>query len=73
MNHEMVDGIQKRRKLFTVDYTGFGWVMIKNGVFEDEKIKYPWFPLRCRHSNLELFRICVVKTFHSVSTIMIRL
>ena len=43
MNHEMVDGIQKRKKPFTVDYTGFGWVMIQNGVFENEKMKYPWF------------------------------
>ena len=25
MNHEMVDGISKRKKPFTVDYTGFGW------------------------------------------------
>jgi hypothetical protein len=43
MNHEMVDGITKRKKPFTVDYTGFGWVMIKNGVFEHEEMKYPWF------------------------------
>ena len=43
MNHEMVDGIQKRKKPFTVDYTGFGWVLIKNGVFEHEEMKYPWF------------------------------
>jgi hypothetical protein len=43
MNHEMVDGISKRRKPFTVDYTGFGWVLIKNGVFENEEMKYPWF------------------------------
>ena len=43
MNHEMVDGIQKRRKPFTCDYTGFGWVMIKNGVFEHPDMKYPWF------------------------------
>ena len=43
MNHEMVDGIQKRRKPFTCDYTGFGWVMIKKGVFEHPDMKYPWF------------------------------
>jgi hypothetical protein len=43
MNHEMVDGISKRRKPFTVDYTGFGWVMVKNGVFEHSEMKYPWF------------------------------
>ena len=33
MNHEMVESISKRNKPFTVDYTGFGWVMIKHGVF----------------------------------------
>ena len=43
MNHEMVEGISKRKKPFTVDYTGFGWVLIKKGVFEHEDIKYPWF------------------------------
>ena len=43
MNHEMVDSIQNRKKPFTVDYTGFGWVMIRKGVFEDDKMKYPWF------------------------------
>ena len=43
MNHETVESIQKRRKPFTVDYTGFGWVMIQKGVFEDKKMKYPWF------------------------------
>lgn len=43
MNHEMVDTIGNRKKPFTVDYTGFGWVLIKNGVFEHEQIKYPWF------------------------------
>ena len=43
MNHEMVEGISKRKKPFTVDYTGFGWVLIKKGVFEHEEMKYPWF------------------------------
>ena len=43
MNHEMVDGISKRKKPFTVDYTGFGWVMIEHGVFENTEMKYPWF------------------------------
>ena len=33
--------MSKRKKPFTVDYTGFGWVMIENGVFE--KLEYPWF------------------------------
>ena len=43
MNHETIESISKRRKPFTVDYIGFGWVMIKNGVFEHEQMKYPWF------------------------------
>ena len=43
MNHEMVDGIQKRKKPFTVDYTGFGWVMIRKGVVETKEMKYPRF------------------------------
>ena len=43
MNHEMVDTIGNRKKPFTVDYTGFGWVLIKKGVFEHENMKYPWF------------------------------
>ena len=43
MNHEMVEGIVKRRKPFTVDYSGFGWLLIKKGVFEHPEMKYPWF------------------------------
>jgi len=43
MNHETCETMQKRRKPFTVDYTGFGWVLIKNGVFENPEMKYPWF------------------------------
>ena len=43
MNHETGESMSKRKKPFTVDYTGFGWVLIKNGVFEHEKMKYPWF------------------------------
>ena len=41
MNHETGDTMSKRRKSFTVDYTGFGWVLIKKGVFEN--LEYPWF------------------------------
>ena len=49
MNHETLDTIQKRTKPFTVDYAGFGWLLIQKGVFEDfdengkKKIEYPWF------------------------------
>ena len=41
MNHETVESISKRKKPFTVDYTGFGWVCIQKGGFE--KLPYPWF------------------------------
>ena len=41
MNHETVETMSRRKKIFTVDYTGFGWVLIKNGVFES--LEYPWF------------------------------
>ena len=41
MNHETLETMAKRKKPFTVDYTGFGWVMIKKGVFEG--LEYPWF------------------------------
>ena len=43
MNHETIESISKRRKPFTVDYTGFGWLLIKNGVFEHKEMPYPWF------------------------------
>ena len=43
MNHETGETMSKRKKPFTVDYTGFGWVLIKHGVWEHEEMKYPWF------------------------------
>ena len=43
MNHETGETMTKRKKPFTVDYTGFGWCLIKKGVFEHEGMKYPWF------------------------------
>ena len=43
MNHETIESISKRKKPFTVDYSGFGWLLIKNGVFEHEGMPYPWF------------------------------
>ena len=33
--------VKKSTDLFTVDYTGFGWMLIKKGVIE--KMQYPWF------------------------------
>ena len=43
MNHETIETMSKRRKPFTCDYTGFGWLLIKHGVFEHEGLPYPWF------------------------------
>ena len=43
MNHETGETMSKRKKPFTVDYTGFGWLLVKNGVFEHKDMKYPWF------------------------------
>ena len=43
MNHETIESISKRKKPFTVDYTGFGWLLIKKGVFEHKEMTYPWF------------------------------
>ena len=43
MNHETIESISKRKKPFTVDYSGFGWLLIKKGVFEHEQMPYPWF------------------------------
>jgi len=33
--------MESRKKVFRADYVGFGWVLIKRGVFES--IPYPWF------------------------------
>ena len=41
-------------KCLTVDYTGFGWVMIQNGVFENKEMKYPWFAPKIKCLNLNV-------------------
>ena len=43
MNHEMVDGIRSVGNHLLLITLDFGWVLIKNGVFENEQMKYPWF------------------------------
>ena len=43
MDHETVETIQRSSALKTVDYTGFGWVLVQKGVFEN--MLYPWFPI----------------------------
>lgn len=41
MNHETIETISQRRKPFSVDYIGGGWMMVSKGVFEN--IPYPWW------------------------------
>jgi len=36
----------KRENIFNADYIGFGWVLIKKGVFE--RMEYPWFAPKLR-------------------------
>ena len=35
------DEMQERKFAFKADYIGFGWVLVKQGVFE--QMEYPWF------------------------------
>lgn len=43
MNNETIETMANRKKPFSCDYVGFGWVLIKKGVFEHKDMKYPWF------------------------------
>ena len=65
MNHETNETMAKRRKPFTVDYTGFGWVLIKHGVFEDPKMEYPWFAPMVNSGEFSI----VERTFRSLDAI----
>jgi len=40
-HYETSDEILARDEPFKVDYCGFGWVLVKKGVFE--RVPYPWF------------------------------
>lgn len=48
--------MQEFKQPFKVDYIGFGWVLIKKGVFE--KLEYPWFAPRLRKVNEEVQDLC---------------
>jgi hypothetical protein len=39
--YETIEDMSRRSEPFKVDYCGFGWMLIKKGVYE--KIPYPWF------------------------------
>ena len=38
---ETIEDMSRRANPFKVDYCGFGWILIKKGVYE--KVPYPWF------------------------------
>ena len=64
MNHETGETMSSCRRPFTVDYTGFGWVLIKEAVFENLSIL--GLLRRCRCLTLEKFKTCVPRTYLSV-------
>jgi len=54
-----------KNEAFKVDYTGFGFILIKKGVFE--KLKYPWFrPLWKQFGNVTEFTMEDVSFCHLV-------
>lgn len=53
------EDISSRPASFPVDYTGFGWMLVRNGVFE--KVEMPWFEQASRwvlHGGREIIVPC---------------
>lgn len=50
------DEMKKLRAPFRADYIGFGWVLVKRGVFE--KLPYPWFAPKRMQIGDELEDMC---------------
>jgi len=48
--------MEDQQKPFKADYIGFGWVLIKKGVFE--KLEYPWFAPRMRYMENDVQDLC---------------
>lgn len=48
--------IEDKKTAFIADYIGFGWVLIKRGVFE--KLEYPWFAPRLRSMANDIQDLC---------------
>jgi len=48
--------MDEKKDLFKVDYIGFGWVLIKQGVFE--KLEYPWFAPKLINIGEDLQDVC---------------
>lgn len=51
-----VKDFELKKASFVADYIGFGWVLIKQGVFE--KIPYPWFAPRKIQLNASVQDMC---------------
>lgn len=59
------NNIKSKTKPFKVDYTGFGFMLVKKGVFE--RLKYPWFrPLWKKFGNVTEFTMEDVSFCHLV-------
>ena len=57
--------IKDKKQPFVVDYTGFGFILIKRGVFE--KLQYPWFrPIWKKFGNINEFTMEDVSFCHLV-------
>lgn len=50
------DELTERSELCKVDYIGFGWVLIKQGVFE--KLEYPWFAPKLLNIGEDMQDVC---------------
>ena len=48
--------LQEREEPFEADYIGFGWVLIKHGVFE--KMDYPWFAPKLINLSDDVAEMC---------------
>jgi len=59
------ESLKQYKQPFIVDYTGFGFILIKKGVFE--KLKYPWFrPVWKKFGNVTEFTMEDVSFCHLV-------
>jgi hypothetical protein len=57
MNMEKIETMLARKKPFTCDYVGGGWLMVQKGVFES--MEYPWWPpLLQTFNNGEIVDYC---------------
>ena len=57
--------LKEYKQPFVVDYTGFGFILIKKGVFE--KLKYPWFrPMWKQFGNVTEFTMEDVSFCHLI-------